>query len=361
MRILAIDVGTGTQDILVFDSTVAMTNSPKMVMPSPTSILHSCIQEATSRGKSLLLTGVTMGGGPSKGALRQHLKAGLKAYATPDAARTFDDDLELLEEMGITIISADEARGLRDVVALELKDIDLPAISRALELFGISRQIDALAVAVLDHGAAPRGTSDRQFRFQNLRSLLERDSTLLAFIYMADEVPPYLTRMKAVVQSVDADLPRVLMDTGPAAVLGASEDPDVSRHKDRVVVNAGNSHTIAFHLHGHSVRGMFEHHTRALSIQALDSMLTRLTLGILSNEEVYEDGGHGCVIMGKERRRHFVAVTGPQRGLLSDSTLKPYFPAPYGDMMLTGCYGLVRACALRLEQWRPEIERALAQ
>jgi uncharacterized protein (DUF1786 family) len=36
MRILAIDMGTGTQDILVFDSADAVENNVKLVVPSAT-------------------------------------------------------------------------------------------------------------------------------------------------------------------------------------------------------------------------------------------------------------------------------------------------------------------------------------
>jgi len=94
MRILAIDIGTGTQDILAFDTSLLVTNCPKIVAPSPTSLLRDRIAKATSTRTPLLFDGVTMGGGPSKWALRQHILAGVAAYATPDAARTFDDDLE---------------------------------------------------------------------------------------------------------------------------------------------------------------------------------------------------------------------------------------------------------------------------
>jgi len=38
MRILAVDAGTGTQDILLFDSAGPVENSVKLVMPSATSI-----------------------------------------------------------------------------------------------------------------------------------------------------------------------------------------------------------------------------------------------------------------------------------------------------------------------------------
>ena len=41
MRILAVDVGTGTQDILLFDTSGPVENSVKMVMPSPTAMACS--------------------------------------------------------------------------------------------------------------------------------------------------------------------------------------------------------------------------------------------------------------------------------------------------------------------------------
>ena len=35
MRILAIDVGTGTQDIMIYDTTKELENAIKLVLPSP--------------------------------------------------------------------------------------------------------------------------------------------------------------------------------------------------------------------------------------------------------------------------------------------------------------------------------------
>ncbi len=40
-----------------------------------------------------------------------------------------------------------------------------------------------------------------------------------------------------------------------------------------------------------------------------------------------------------------VVVTGPRRAMMADSTLRPYFATPFGDMMLVGCFGLLRATA----------------
>jgi hypothetical protein len=51
-----------------------------------------------------------------------------------------------------------------------------------------------------------------------------------------------------------------------------------------------------------------------------------------------------------------LAVTGPRRELLRGSALAPYEAVPHGDMMLAGCFGLLRAVAARL----PETAGAIA-
>ena len=77
MRILAVDMGTGTQDILVFDSSGPIENSVKLVMPSATSIAEGRIRRATAAKRPVLLTGVNQGGGGSpEGRLRRLRHAG---------------------------------------------------------------------------------------------------------------------------------------------------------------------------------------------------------------------------------------------------------------------------------------------
>ncbi|NIW39517.1 MAG: hypothetical protein GWN27_03140, partial [candidate division Zixibacteria bacterium] len=57
----------------------------------------------------------------------------------PDAARSFNDDLELVEESGISLVSEDEAEQLKDQIThIELKDFDFASIRKALEPFGVS-------------------------------------------------------------------------------------------------------------------------------------------------------------------------------------------------------------------------------
>ncbi len=367
MRILAVDVGTGTQDILLFDSSSVVENCVKMIMPSPTVLVARRIEAATRRGHPILMEGAVMGGGPSSGALSRHTAAGLPAYATEEAALTFHDDLEAVRGMGVTLVSGDEASGLklrassaRPLEVIPFGDLDVAAIRVALAAFGVDSRFDAVAVAVLDHGLAPRGTSNRLFRFQCLRRLMAENATLGAFAHLAAELPDYLTRMKAAARSVDAGLPVLVMDTGAAAALGALQDAAVARQADVVITNLGNAHTVAFHLEGLRIHGLFEHHTHLLDGPAVAVLVSRLAQGALAHDEVFGSGGHGAMVISHGRAQPFLAVTGPRHGLVKG--VEPAFhPAtPHGDTMLTGCYGLVKAFGLRVESWREEIDRALA-
>ncbi|MDO8671696.1 MAG: DUF1786 family protein [Dehalococcoidia bacterium] len=368
MRILAIDVGTGTQDILLFDSATTVENCVKMVMPSPTRIVASAIEAATRAGDDILLAGATMGGGPSSGAARSHLKAGLKVYATPAAACTFNDDLAEVARSGVTLVSEDEARLLqqkaRRVRHIETRDLDQAAVGRALSAFGVDPHYDGVAVAVQDHGAAPAGISDRVFRFDYIRRVVESDNRLAAFAYMAADVPSFLSRMKAVAETMDGSVPSLVMDTGPAACLGTLEDRRVSEHENKLLINVGNMHTLATHLCGNRIVGVFEHHTGHLSMNALEGYISRLLAGTITYEEVYEDHGHGAYLAPASERAclkgaPFIAATGPHRVKLSRSSLTTYLAVPHGDMMLAGCFGLVRAFGERQVNWREEIETAL--
>jgi len=360
MKILAVDIGTGTQDIYLYNSNFDMENNFKLVLPSPTMIIHRKIKLATARGDQILLTGTTMGGGPSAWAAEGHLRSGLQVYATPDAARTFNDDLDVVKEIGVMVVSDDEAEGLPDSVRrLRLLDFDLPAITSAFKTFGVDLDhLAAIAVGVFDHGNAPPNVSDRKFRFDYLDERIRKLNRLSAFAYRAKDVPLIMTRLMAVVNStLGSDVPLVVMDTAPAAVLGATLDQNVA-NKDRLIIaNVGNFHTLAFRLGPHGIEGLFEHHTGLINLDKLGNLLLRLADGTLRNEDVFADQGHGALVYDKTPLKlggaeYDVVITGPrrnifdpQKGIDGKQTLRPYFATPYGDMMITGCFGLLAATA----------------
>jgi len=365
MRILAIDVGTGTQDILLFDSTQPVENALQLIVPSPTQIAAGRIRRATDEERPVFLTGVIAGGGPCHWALEDHLRSGQKAFATPEAAATFDDDLKNVERMGVTLVSEDEVSAL-DADSIELRDLDLEAIREAFAAFDVDTDFDGLALGCLDHGAAPPGYSDRLFRFDHLRRVVEGRNDLRAFAFRPEELPDYLTRARTLVASVDSDAPVVFLDTGPAAALGALQDPVLGESAEQVAVNLGNMHALAFHLRGTRILSLYEHHTGEVTKEQIEDFTERLIDGTLAHEEVFNSKGHGVYYATDERPASGngqdgmrIAVTGPQRNKLRGSRLNPYFASPHGAMMVAGCFGLLWAFAEKHPEHHEEITTAL--
>ncbi|MCJ7703008.1 MAG: DUF1786 domain-containing protein [Anaerolineales bacterium] len=370
MKILTVDVGTGTQDIYLYDSRVDIENGFKLVVPSPTMMVHRRVKEATQRGQALALSGVTMGGGPSHWAVRDHAKAGFPVYATPDAARTFDDDLAYVESQGIRVVGEEEITRLPDtVLRLELRDFDFRGIARAFEPFGVGLDdLDAVAVAVFDHGAAPPQVSDRQFRFDYLDEHIREANRLSAFAFKRAEIPAIMTRLQAVAHSAQGfEAPLVVMDTAPAAILGATLDPQVRARPRVMIANVGNFHTLAFRLGPGGIEGVFEHHTGLLDLPKLEALITALADGSLTHEEVFGHHGHGALIyeplpLSFGGGDFDLVVTGPRRSMFRGENagrLRPYFPAPFGDMMITGCFGLLAAVADLHPEFAAPIRKSL--
>lgn len=364
MRILAIDIGTGTQDILLFDSERHVENSEKLILPSATEIAARRIRRAGAAGERLILTGTVAGGGPCAWALEDFLGAGGKAFATPEAAQTIDDDFERVAELGVTLVSDDEAAGLEGA-QVELRDLDLDAIRNALDSFEVDTEWDGLALSCLDHGAAPPGVSDRLFRFEHLKRTVERRNDLLAFATAPTDLPEYLTRARAMTASAGQECPIAFMDTGPAAALGALHDEHVREAAESLVLNLGNMHLLAFHLRGRRIASLFEHHTGEVTVAQMESFTGALANGSLANEEIFGSKGHGAfhadrtLVSGSVPE--VVAVTGPQRSRLAGSTLRPHFAAPFGDMMVSGCFGLLRAFAEIYPEACDALERRLGR
>jgi uncharacterized protein (DUF1786 family) len=328
-------VGGGTQDLLIWKPGQPMENAVKMVLPAPTQILARRIARITAQGQPLFLNGRVMGGGPVTQALRRHLAQGLAAYATPQAAYTFSDRLDLIKEWGVVLTDTPPPQ----TAAITLGDLDVEAWRSLLAQWEIPFPTH-FAVAVQDHGFYPQG-SNRAFRFQHWQAFLNQGGRLADLAYR--QPPAYLTRMQAVAETLPGVL---LMDTCAAGVRGALLDPRARERQGEgvMVVNLGNAHTFAVLAQGERLWGIYEHHTGLLTPSRLFSHLARFQAGELTHEEVFADHGHGCAY-GPEyssvRSFPFTVITGPQRRLARG--WPGIFASPFGDMMLTGCFGLAAA------------------
>jgi len=151
------------------------------------------------------------------------------------------------------------------------------------------------------------------------------------------------------VSSAGTEAPVVFMDTGPAAALGALHDPHVAGAEEQLVLNLGNMHLLCFHLRGRKVASLYEHHTGEVSVRQIEQFSARLAEGVLEHEAVFNSKGHGVHHHDRSlvapHVPRMVAVTGPQRSRIQSSALAPYFAAPFGDMMISGCFGLLRGFA----------------
>jgi uncharacterized protein (DUF1786 family) len=343
LRVLAIDIGAGTQDIVLYDSAQPVENAVKLVMPSQTQVVAARIREVTRAGRPLHLAGRLMGGGASSDAIAAHLAAGLSVSATPDAARTLHNRPERVAALGVVL--REEAP--TDAVVVALGDIDLAAIARALGEFGVAMP-EVVAIAVQDHGYRP-GAGNNDVRFEYLQGLIAGGGDLAGMVFT--EPPPAMTRMASVAASAPG---AYLMDTGAAAVLGVLGDPVVGaavRTTGAIVVNVGNMHTFAALVRGRRLYGLFEHHTGGMTPELLTALVEALRAGTLDAAGFASRfDGHGAAIAdgyAADGPFPFVAITGPNRGRMRG--LGYYEAAPHGDMMLAGSYGLVEGVCLALE------------
>ena len=90
MKILTVDIGTGTQDIFLYDLNLDIENGFKLVLPSPTMMIHRRLKQALHLRTLILLTGYQMGLGPSAWAIEECARAGIPVFMTPAAATTIE-------------------------------------------------------------------------------------------------------------------------------------------------------------------------------------------------------------------------------------------------------------------------------
>lgn len=334
-RVVAWDIGGGTQDILLYEPGMALEGAYKLVVPSPTRVVAGRVRAATAQGRDVWLSGWLMGGGPLGRAVQEHLRAGLKVFATPDAARSLSDDLERVRAMGV-VLTED-----RPPAAVEVRttDVDTRWLEQVVEGVGM-KLARRFLVAVCDHGYRP-GVSDRLTRFEMWRQLVEAGGEMKRMI--TADPPAHMTRMRAIVQQLPGAM---VMDTAAAAVWGALMDERVGRLAEQgvCVVNIGNMHTVGFLVEGRRIRAVWEHHTRLLNPPRLSEQAQQFMLGELRHEQVFAEGGHGCAYGQWQPRRVEVVVTGPRRAMACG--LGWTVATAYGDSMIPGCFGLLGAAGV---------------
>lgn len=342
MRILAIDIGAGTQDILLFDSQKKVENCISLVLPTPSKVFAEKLKTMESH---VYIQGDTIGGGALGRAILGHLQKGYRVAMEESAAYSVRNDLDEVKALGIEVGKKPETGHFEQ---LEIREVDLLLFEEFLSNFGEDLKVDVIAVAVQDHGVSPKGVSDRAFRFGNMERMLRRDNRPETFHFLDDSIPDYYLRMKSAAAALKGFSPaRVLvMDTSFSAILGCLEETS----GPSLVVNVGNGHTIAALLAEKKIEGLYEHHTHELTPEKMEHDLRLFVRGELDGKKVFKENGHGAVTLKSLPGVFPVIVTGPNRDLFKKTSFKFTYASPGGNTMMTGPMGLVRAAQYRFGQ-----------
>lgn len=350
MRILALDIGSGTEDVLLYDDSKEIENCVKMVLPSPSRVYAKRVRYLTRLRSDLFIKGETIGGGQFVEALKKHLSTGLRVILTEDVAYSVRNNLEEVRARGFQIVSGGKPPEDFKGETLQIQEINLSRLQSFLDSFEEdSSSVDAVAIAVQDHGTPPKTLSNRRFRIDEIRKRLEDHPRLESLAYVGHEVPKHFIRMCSAVKTCRSLLPEakpIVMDTSLAAILGCLEDSKVKRAGTALLANIGNEHVTASVVSKGKVLAVLEHHTSLLTSKRLESMLKNFIKGKLKNEQVFEEGGHGTFYLQEPSelpKIDIIAVTGPNRNRLRMTQHETYFAVPAGDMMMTGPIGLVKA------------------
>ena len=351
MKILAMDIGAGTEDVLLYDDRKkSIENCVKMVLPAPSQVFAAKVREATRLYKDIFVKGDVIGGGAFAFALRNHVEKGLRVMMTENAAYTVRNDLDEVRELGIETTTRENEPGNFNGETLTIKEVNLAKMREFLTEFDETlTDVDVVAIAVQDHGAFPKGMSNRKFRIQKMKELLKEGPRPQNLAFKEEEIPSYFLRMKSAALASMRQLPGakvLLMDTSPAAILGCLKDPVVEKANPVLAVNVGNGHTMATIISEGEIVGVMEHHTRLLNTQKIEQLLITFGDGKLSDEEVFKDNGHGLFYLEEPpgfSKMEKIAATGPNRNILVKTNLSAHFAAPAGDVMMTGPIGLVEA------------------
>ena len=107
-------------------------------------------------------------------------------------------------------------------------------------------------------------------------------------LYRSDQVPAEMNRLSAIANDAKA-LPtdRVyVMDSGMAAILGASMDVLTADRRRILVLDIATSHTVGAAVEAGMLCGFFEYHTTDITAARLDRLLTDLADGKLSHRRI---------------------------------------------------------------------------
>jgi uncharacterized protein (DUF1786 family) len=355
-KYLLVDIGAGTMDILYYDT--SSKRHYKAVVPSP--VHHTAKMIAMSAG-NLLITGLEMGGGPVTDVLRERARTH-EVIMSESAAATLSHDLQRVATWGIRVVGDKEAAELKTNSGYShflLADLDLPRLKNIFSGFGIPFSFDLIGICAQDHGVPPPGISHLDYRHGIFAELLDKDPYPHTLLYEQNQIPKNMNRLRSLAESARETMADEIyvMDSGMAAILGASLD-NTAENKDKIMVlDVATSHTLCALLERGQLAGFFEYHTRDITLERLEILMQDQANGKLHHRQILSEGGHGAYTrksFGFEALEAII-VTGPKRAILKNTKLPITYGAPMGDNMMTGTAGLLEA--IRRRKGLPPIDQ----
>ncbi len=237
----------------------------------------------------------------------------------------------------------------------ELSDIQPNRIQKIIESFGSPFKFDAIAACAQDHGIPPKNVSHLDFRHKQFSRLLDKNPSLSSTLHSRDTIPTNMNRLHSIANCL-IQLPTkkiYVMDSGMAAILGASMDPIAQSKKRMIVLDIATSHTVGAAIQNGIITSFFEYHTKNITEKKLKKLIQDLPEGKISYDQVLKDGGHGAYTRDtfKYCSVEAIIITGPLRHIITDcccNNIPIFFGSPWGDNMMTGTTGLMEAMRLKI-------------
>ncbi len=347
-KILTVDVGAGTMDVLYYNTSSGM--HYKSVVKSP---LPSIAERVSKIKGKLLIIGNEMGGGAVSQVLKDRAQEN-EVVVSESAAKTVHHSLDRVRSFGIQVVEnqvANKMAQTNEYNILTFCDLEVERLKQIVRGFDVPFSFDIIGICAQDHGVAPEGVSHLDYRHTIFEKLLTINPFPHALLYKDDEVPETMNRLRCIAQSASIlDSGEVyVMDSGMAAILGASMDPR-SRQKSRLLVmDIATSHTVGAALQNGELNGFFEYHTKDIALEHLETLLRKLADGDLEHKQILSEGGHGAYIRKAFgfKNTEIIIATGPKRKLIDHSSMPFLLGAPLGDNMMTGTVGLLEAIRRR--------------
>ena len=236
---------------------------------------------------------------------------------------------------------------IKNTAVITLGDLESPRIEQIVKSFGVPYAFDAVAICAQDHGVPDPGHFASGFSPQYVRGAPDPKTLSAYAAFSVRSVPDTMNRLKSIADSAE-QLPAAevyVMDSGMAAILGASLDDKCRQKKRFLVLDIATSHTVGAAMAGEEIAGFFEYHTQDITLEKLEDLLRDLADGKLSHQQILSEGGHGAFLRQAldSAPSKPLSQRAPNVKCLLNPSCRLNLGAPWGDNMMTGTVGLLEA------------------